>query len=155
MRVSVLSGVVFLTTSLGGALGSAASATDCSSIKAALQGPRSVTYQQKLLPVAPVGGQASAPMTFVVSSTVRPIPNGYQVQNVTDGKTHVLKQTCVGGKLVTELDGKRLDMGASAQSGAAASMFGSATSPTPVTSSTRSARSGRAPSARSRPRTSP
>ena len=117
MRVSVLSGVVFLTTSLGGALGSAAGATDCSSIKAALQGPRSVTYQQKLLPVAPVGGQASAPMTFVVSSTVRPIPNGYQVQNVTDGKTHVLKQTCVGGKLVTELDGKRLDMGASAQSG--------------------------------------
>lgn len=56
-------------------------------------------------------------MIFVVSSIVRFIFNGYQVQNVMDGKIYVFKQICVGGKLVIELDGKWFDMGVLVQLG--------------------------------------
>lgn len=104
---SLFSGIVWVTLPL---LASAA-ALDCSSIQQSLKGPKLVSYQM-VTKDQKVAGQVIKGKTSVMTSVTKPIPNGVQVTMTSGGKDTVVKNTCVGGKLVTYVDGKKLDLNA-------------------------------------------
>lgn len=75
-----------------------------------------------------VAGTAIPGGTHVVTTTNKAIPGGVQITMTQDGKSNVIKKTCVGGKIKTEVNGKVLssDM-AQAASGAETGAVAAAT----------------------------
>lgn len=84
-----------------------ASAAPCTTplIQQSLKGPVSTTYQI-VTKDRVVAGQTVKGKTTVQSTSIKQIPNGVQFTTTADGKSNVMKMTCVNGKTVMEVDGK-------------------------------------------------
>lgn len=79
----------------------------CAEIDSILKGPQMVSYRIETR-ARKVAGTAIPGGTSVLTTTSKAIPGGVQMTMTQDGKSNVIKKTCVAGKVKTEMNGKVL-----------------------------------------------
>lgn len=95
-------GILLLVSGNAGAASNA-----CAEINETLKGPKMVSYRMETQ-ARKVAGTTIPGGSHVVTTTNKVIPGGVQITMTQDGKSNVIKKTCVGGKIKTEVNGKVL-----------------------------------------------